>query len=437
MEKKTAVGIVGGLGHIGLIQAACLAKLGYKSIAYDINSAKIKDIQRGKMPFYEPGLEELVHETMDNGLLVFTTRVTDLQEAEMIFICTGTPALPSGEADTSQVYSAIEEVARHRSNQALVIIKSTVPAGTCRKIAAFLQERDLAARAAVVSCPEFLREGSGVQDFWKPSRIVVGAPSRETAEKVAGLYSPPGIPILLTTWENAELIKHASNAFLASKISFINEIALLCEQVGADIRVVSRGIGLDPRINPHFLEAGIGFSGPCLEKDLKSLLRQFQEAKKEAKLLEAALRVNEEKRREIVHKLQAKLGGLRGRRIAVLGMAFKPQTDDVRDSHSLPIIKQLLSAGASVTVHDPWIKSPREGRLAENDLPGVEWASSPHAAAQGKDALLILTAWPEYRELDLKQIKDCLAVPLIVDGRNIYESGQLRELGIDYQGVGI
>ena len=221
----------------------------------------------------------------------------------------------------------------------------------------------------------------------------------ETVEDVVGalpvkqpkssrLIQPPD-PILLTTWENAELIKHASNAFLASKISFINEIALLCEQVGADIRVVSRGIGLDPRINPHFLEAGIGFSGPCLEKDLKSLLRQFQEAKKEAKLLEAALRVNEEKRREIVHKLQAKLGGLRGRRIAVLGMAFKPQTDDVRDSHSLPIIKQLLSAGASVTVHDPWIKSPRGGRLAENDLPGVEWASSPHAAAQGKDALLI------------------------------------------------
>ena len=201
--------------------------------------------------------------------------------------------------------------------------------------------------------------------------------------------------------------------------------------------MVSKGIGLDPRINPHFLEAGIGFSGPCLEKDLKSLLRQFQEAKKEAKLLEAALRVNEEKRREIVHKLQAKLGGLRGRRIAVLGMAFKPQTDDVRDSHSLPIIYQLLSAGSSVTVHDPWFKSPREGRLAENDLPGVEWASSPHAAAQGKDALLILTAWPEYRELDLKQIKDCLAVPLIVDGRNIYESERLRELGIDYQGVGI
>jgi UDPglucose 6-dehydrogenase len=437
MEKKTTVGIVGGLGHIGLIQAACLAKLGYKSIAYDINSSKVKDILRRKMPFYEPGLEGLVRETMDNGLLHFTAHVKDLQEAEMVFICTGTPALPSGEADTSQVYFAVEEVARHRSDQALVIIKSTVPTGTCRKIAAFLQERNLAARAAIISCPEFLREGSGVQDFREPSRIVVGAPSCETAEKVAGLYSPPGVPVLLTTWENAELIKHASNAFLASKISFINEIALLCEQVGADIRVISKGIGLDPRINPYFLEAGVGFSGPCLEKDLKSLLRQFQEAKKEAKLLEAVLWVNEEKRGEMVRKLQAKLGDLRGRRIAVLGMAFKPQTDDVRDSHSLPIIKELLSAGASITVHDPWIKSPHEGRLAENDLPGVEWASSPYTAAQGKDALLILTAWPEYRKLDLNRIKDCLSVPLVLDGRNIFESGQLRELGIDYQGVGV
>lgn len=440
MERETVVGVAGGLGHIGLIQAACLAELGYRSIAYDQNKTKMEEILQGKMPFYEPGLEELVRKNVGNGLLGFTSRVEDLQEAKMIFICVGTPSLPSGEADTTQVFSAVEDIARHRGEHALVIVKSTVPAGTCRQLTAYLQERGLAEKAAIVSNPEFLREGSAVQDFWVPSRIVIGSPSREAAEKVAGIYSPPGVTVLITTWESSELIKHAGNAFLASKISFINEIALLCEQVGADIRVVSKGIGLDPRINPYFLEAGVGFSGPCLEKDLKSLLCQFAKAKREAKLLEAVLQVNEKKRREILRKLQTKLGALQGRRIAVLGMAFKPETDDVRDSHSLPIVKQLLSAGATVTVHDPWVKSPLEGGLAETGLPGVEWAASPYAAAQGKDALLILTAWPEYRELDLKLIKESMAIPFVVDGRNIYSVEQMermRKLGIYYLGVGI
>ena len=288
----------------------------------------------------------------------------------------------------------------------------------------------------MVSNPEFLREGSEYR-LLEPSRIIVGARSQEAAEKVARLYSPPGVPVIITNWENAELIKYASNAFLANKISFINEIALLCEKVGGDIRVVSRGIGLDPRINPYFLEAGAGFSGPCLEKDLRSLIYQFQTVEKKAKLLESVLEVNEGQRSNIVHKLQAQLGTLEGRHIGVLGMAFKAETDDIRDSHSLPIVRHLLSLGAVLTVHDPGVKSPQQTGLAAAELPEVQWASSPYEAAQGKDALLILTAWPEYRKLDLKRVKDSLVYPLIVDGRNLFDLREMQALDIKYLGVGI
>ncbi|MGI6307929.1 MAG: UDP-glucose dehydrogenase family protein [Dethiobacteria bacterium] len=435
--EKTKIGIVGGLGHIGLVQAACLAKLGYQTVAYDKNLTKVEKIFQGILPFFEAGLEEIVQSTIKNGLLHFTSSVRDLQESDIIFICVGTPSLPTGEADTSQVYAAVEEVARNRNNHCLVAVKSTVPVGTNRKLTVYLEENNLSEKVAMISNPEFLREGSGVQDFWEPSRIIVGARSQEAAEKVARLYSPPGVPVIMTSWENAELIKHASNAFLANKISFINEIALLCEKVGGDIRVVSKGIGLDPRINPYFLEAGAGFSGPCLEKDLKSLIYQFHTAEKKAKLLESVLEVNEGQRSNIVHKLQEHLGTLEGRRIGVLGMAFKAETDDIRDSHSLPIVRHLLSLGAVLTVHDPGVKSPQQAGLAAADLPKVEWALSPYEAAQGKDALLILTAWPEYRELNLKRLKDSLVYPLIVDGRNLFDSQEMQALNIKYLGVGI
>jgi UDPglucose 6-dehydrogenase len=435
--EKTKIGIVGGLGHIGLVQAACLAKLGYQTVAYDKNLTKVEEIFQGILPFFEAGLEEIVQSTIKNGLLHFTSSVRDLQESDIIFICVGTPSLPTGEADTSQVYTAAEEVARNRNNHCLVAVKSTVPVGTNRKLTVYLEENNLSEKVTMISNPEFLREGSGVQDFWEPSRIIVGARSEEAAEKVARLYSPPGVPVIMTSWENAELIKHASNAFLANKISFINEIALLCEKVGGDIRVVSKGIGLDPRINPYFLEAGAGFSGPCLEKDLKSLIYQFQTAEKKAKLLESVLEVNEGQRSNIVHKLQEQLGTLEGRHIGVLGMAFKAETDDIRDSHSLPIVRHLLSLGAVLTVHDPGVKSPQQAGLAAADLPKVEWALSPYEAAQGKDALLILTAWLEYRELNLKRLKDSLAYPLIVDGRNLFDSQEMQALNIKYLGVGI
>lgn len=435
--EKAQIGVVGGLGHIGLIQAACLAKLGYKTTGYDKDMQKVEEILKGNLPFYEPGLHEIVEKTLKNGLLKFTSNVEDLKSCDPIFICVGTPSLPDGEADVSQVFASVEEVARNRKSPCTVVIKSTVPLGTNRKIAKYLEEKSLDDKAVIVSNPEFLQEGSGVRDFLKPSRIIVGAQSEEIAEKIAGLYSPPEVPVIITTWENAELIKHAANAFLANKISFINEIAVLCEKVGGDIRVVSRGIGLDPRINPHFLEAGAGFSGPCLEKDLKSLIAQFQKKGKQAKLLESVLEVNEEKRKEVVHKLEEQLGTLAGKHIGVLGMAFKAETDDVRDSHSLPIVRYLLSLGAMLTVHDPWVKSFREAGFSEDDFPGVKWAQTPYEAADGKDALLILTAWPEYRALDMARIRDSLVHPLIVDGRNLFDPREMKAANIMYLGVGI
>jgi UDPglucose 6-dehydrogenase len=434
---KSNIGVIGGLGHIGLIQAACLAKLGYKTTAYDINAEKMERILQGKMPFQELGLPELVMDTVANGFLKFTTEIKDLEEADIVYICVGTPSLTSGEADLSQVFSAVKQLAQNRSSHCLAVIKSTVPVGTSRRITDYLKEHHLSEKVAIVSNPEFLREGSGVTDFWEPARIVVGSQAEEASEKIAGIYAPPGVPVIKTSWENSELIKYASNAFLATKISFINEISLLCEKVEADVRVISRGIGLDPRINPHFIEAGVGFSGPCLEKDLKSLIAQFQKVQRRAKILEAVFAVNEGQRQGLVRKLEEQLGNINGKKIAVLGMAFKAETDDVRESHSLPVVKYLLSLGARITVQDPWVKEPGQGRIAEAELPGVEWVNSPYEAAKGKDAILILTAWQEYRELDLKKLIADMSNPLIVDGRNIFEPRDMEVLKINYLGVGI
>lgn len=435
--KKYCIGVVGGLGHIGLIQAACLAKLGYRVIAYDINVEKMDAILKGKMPFQEQDLTGLVTETIDSGLLTFTPKISDLQEAEIVFICVGTPSLPSGEADLSQVYSAVDQVARNRNTHCLAVIKSTVPVGTSRKLTEYLRKNILSEKVSMISNPEFLREGSGVKDFWEPARIVVGAQHKEAADKVAQLYAPPGVPIISTSWENSELIKYASNAFLATKISFINEISLLCESIGADVRLISKGIGLDPRINPHFIEAGVGFSGPCLEKDLKSLIAQFKDVHKKASILESTLEVNEEQRQCVVKKLHKHLGFLKGKDIAVFGMAFKAETDDVRDSHSLPIVKHLITLGANITVSDPWVSNPRQGRISEAEIPEVKWVSSPYEAAKDKDAVLILTAWQDYKDLNLKRLCNSMRNPLIVDGRNIFNPKDMEALNINYVGVGI
>lgn len=435
--KESIIGIIGGLGHIGLIQAACLAKIGYKTTAYDIDTMKIENILKGEMPFIEQGLTELVIETTKMKLLNFTSNIKDLEDADIVFVCVGTPSLPSGEADLSQLYSAVELLAQNITSHCLAVIKSTVPVGTLRKINEYLITNKLSEKLTMVSNPEFLKEGCGVKDFWEPARIVVGSQSIEVSKKIAGLYTPQGVAVLITNWENAEMIKLVSNAFLSTKISFINEISLLCEKVDADIRIVSKGIGLDPRISPHFIDAGVGFSGPCFEKDLKSLIDQFQKVQRKARILESVLQVNEGQRIGIVRKLEEQLGTLKDKNICVFGMAFKPETDDVRQSHNLPIVKHLLSKGAIVTVTDPWVKSPEHGGLSEDELPGVKWVASPYEAAKDKDAILILTAWQEYRKLDLTKIRAAMANPLIVDGRNMFSIDDMNMQGINYIGVGI
>lgn len=431
------IGVIGGLGHIGLIQAACLSKLGYKTTAYDIDKNKASDVKKGIMPFKECGLEELVIEDVSKSLLSFTSDIGDLQDADIIFICVGTPSMQNGESDLSQVYSAIEQLARTISKPCIAVIKSTVPIGTSRKLTQYLKENNLSDYITMASNPEFLKEGTGVKDFWEPARIIVGSESEETNKRISELYCPKGVPVISTSWENAEMIKLVSNAFLSAKISFINEISILCENTGADIRIVSRGVGLDPRINPYFIEAGVGFSGPCLEKDLKSLISQYEKINKEAKILKSVLDVNEGQRDAVVNKLEAQLGTLQGKRIAVFGMAFKQETDDVRQSHSLPIVKKLLAKGAVVTVSDPWVKSSAQAGISENELPGVEWVSSPYEAVNGKDGVLILTAWKEYKELDIDKLKQSLKNTLIVDGRNLYDTNEMKKQGINYIGVGI
>lgn len=431
------VGIVGGGGHVGLVQAAGLASLGYYTIAYDLNAARIRDLQKGILPFYEPGLAELVQSGLKSKLLEFTGKIEHFRKVDMAYICTGTPSLPGGRTELLQVENAVTAVARTVQKQAVIAVKSTVPVGTARRLSRLLQQQRLSEKAVIVSNPEFLSEGSAVDDFWHPSRIVVGSAGPEAAEIIAGIYAPPHVPVIKTSWENAEMIKYGANAFLALKISFINLVAQLCEKSGGDIRVVSEGVGLDPRIGPYFLEAGVGFSGPCLEKDLRSLIGQFNDAGEEAPLLEAALYINQRQRYLVVSRLKKGLGELKGKKIAVLGLAFKPGTDDLRDTHTLPVIEQLISSGAEVTVHDPLLGAVSWPRQMSTFLPDLRWASSPYEAAEGKDALLILTAWPEYRSINLAKLKSCLANPLVVDGRNLFEPAGMAALGIDYRGVGI
>ncbi|HOB28886.1 MAG: UDP-glucose/GDP-mannose dehydrogenase family protein [Dethiobacteria bacterium] len=431
------VGVLGAGGHVGLVQAAALASLGYSTIGYDLDLGRVRDLQKGKLPFYEPELAGLVQSGLKSKLLEFTGRVNRLKGIDLAYICTSTPSLPDGRTEILQVENAVTAVARTVQKRVIIVIKSTVPVGTARRLSLLLQQQGLSEKAVLVSNPEFLSEGSAINDFWHPARIVIGSAEPEAAEIVAGIYAPPHVPVIKTSWESAELIKYAANVFLALKISYINLVAQLCEKAGGDIRVVSEGVGLDPRIGSSFLEAGIGFSGPCLEKDLRSLIRQFNDAGEEAPLLEAALYINQRQRYLVVSRLKKSLGELKGKKIAVLGLAFKPGTDDLRDTHTLPVIEQLVSAGAIVTVHDPMLSEICWPRQMNVFLPELRWASSPYEAAEGKDALLILTACPEYRRINLVKLKGCLANPLIVDGRNLFSPGEMAALGIEYRGVGL
>ncbi len=422
-EQREPVGVI-GVGWVGLVTAACFAELGHPVIARDILAEKVEALSRGETTIHEPGLDEMLRRNAER--LTFTTEMAELLEgARLLFVCVDTPPTYSGDADLGRVMSVVDEL-RGDSSHALVM-KSTVPVGTGRKIQHELNDTTYA------SCPEFLKEGSAIDDFMHPDRVVIGAdPGNEwAAEAVEEIYAPLDGERVRTDVSSAEMIKLASNTFLATKISFINEIANVCEEVGADVSEVARGMGLDDRIGPKFLQAGLGFGGSCFGKDVSALRKLAANTGYHFQLLNAVVEVNELQKRRVVHKLREHLGSLVGRRVALLGLSFKPNTDDMRDAASLVLAARLEGEGVEVMAYDP----VAEERAAEL-LPAVEMAPSALEALEGADAAVLVTEWGEFAELDWAEAGRRMARPLLVDGRNFLDASKLRAAGFEYEGIG-
>jgi UDPglucose 6-dehydrogenase len=434
-----------GTGYVGLVTSTCCADLGNQVIGVDIDAAKIERLRRGEATIYEPGLQDLLERQVKSGRLEFTTDDQKaVDAAEVIFICVGTPPRSNGEADLTYVVAAAKSIGRHMRDYKVVVNKSTVPVGTFDVVRRAIQEAQAGRDVAfdVVSNPEFLREGMAIYDFQNPERIVVGTDSERARATMEKLYRPIARvtrPIVFTTIPSAELIKYASNAMLATRISFMNEISHLCEAVGADIGEVSRGMGLDSRIGSRFLQAGIGYGGSCFPKDVKALAAVLEYHGLASTLLQAVDHINERQKRSLVQKLRRLVPGLEGKTFAVWGLAFKPRTDDVREAPSLTVVEQLLREYASVRCFDPeaneTFKQATAG-LKERFGDRLHYAQSAYEALEGADALLLLTEWDEFREPDFARMKELLKQPLILDGRNIYNPADIRALGFTYVGVG-
>ena len=422
-----------GVGYVGLVTGACFADLGNRVVALDIDAERIAGLQRGQLPIYEPGLEEVVHRNVAAGRLHFTTADAEaLRGAEFVFIAVGTPAGVDGEADLQHVRAVAESIGRGMDHPLILVNKSTVPVGTGDWVADIVRAHQ--ARPipfSVVSCPEFLREGSAIADFMSPARTVLGSLDREAAEKVAQLHLPLRAPIVITDLRTAEMIKYASNAFLATKISFINEIANICEALGADIKEVATGMGYDPRIGPHFLEAGLGYGGSCFPKDVTALAYMAAEKGRHPQLLQAVMDINNDRRRELVERLRELLGGLSAKTVGLLGLSFKPNTDDLRQAPALEIAERLIAEGAIVRAYDP-VAMARAAEL----LPKVTMAASAYELADGADALMVCTEWNEFKQLDLERIRKLMRQPILVDGRNLYDPKEMARLGFRYRAVG-
>ena len=423
-SEREPVGVV-GVGWVGLVTAACFAELGHRVVARDIVPEKVEALSRGELTIHEPGLRELLERNAER--LTFTTEMPELLEAaSLLFVCVDTPPTTSGDADLSRVRSVVEELGGGAGH--VLVMKSTVPAGTGASIA-----RDLGDGAAYVSCPEFLKEGSAVDDFMNPDRVVIGAGSvdEEAGDRVAALYEPLGGEIVRTDVASAEMIKLASNAFLATKISFVNEIANVCEEVGADVTEVARGMGLDRRIGSAFLRPGIGYGGSCFPKDVSALKMLAGNTGYHFQLLTAVIEVNELQKRRVVGKLRRHLGSLLGRRVALLGLAFKPDTDDMREAASLVLAARLQGEGAEVVAYDP-VAAER----AREQLGSVEIAGSALEAMDGADAAVLVTEWSEFAQLDWREAASRMARPLLVDGRNFLDEETLLAAGFAYEGIG-
>jgi UDPglucose 6-dehydrogenase len=422
-DSKETIGVI-GVGWVGLVTASCFAELGHRVVARDILPEKVAALSRGETTIHEPGLDELLARNAER--LTFTTDMSELLgSARLLFVCVDTPPTRSGDADLSRVRAVVEDLPEEGGH--VLIMKSTVPAGTGKTI-----RRDRP-ELAYVSCPEFLKEGSAVADFMHPDRVVIGADrgDEEASEAVAGLYEPLGGELVRTDVASAEMIKLASNAFLATKISFVNEIANVCEEVGADVGEVARGMGLDQRIGSSFLRAGIGYGGSCFPKDVSALKMLAGNTGYHFQLLNAVIEVNELQKRRVVQKLVGHLGSLVGRRVALLGLAFKPQTDDMREASSLVLAARLQGEGAEVAAYDPVAAEAARGLLD-----GVELRDSALEALDGADAAVLVTEWPEFAELDWGEAAGRMAHPLIIDGRNFLDAGALRGAGFEYEGIG-
>jgi len=424
MSEREPIGVI-GVGWVGLVTAAGFAELGHQVYARDILQDKVDALSRGEVPIHEPGLPELLEKNRER--IHFTTDMGEvIQNAQLLFCCVDTPPTYSGDADLSRVERVVEELGE--STDHALVMKSTVPVGTGRWI------QRLRSDVGYVSCPEFLKEGAAVADFMKPDRVVVGArpDSAEFGDRVEKLYEPLSAPIVRTDVASAEMIKLASNAFLATKISFINEIANVSEELGADVEEVARGMGLDERIGPHFLRAGIGYGGSCFPKDVSALKQLAGNSGYHFQLLSSVIEVNELQKRRTIGKLQKHLGSLVDREIALLGVAFKPNTDDVREATALVLAHRLIGEGASVRIHDP-VALDRASEL----LGATRLCRTAEEALDGADAAVLVTEWPEYRELDWTgAIKDSMRNPLVVDGRNFLDDEALRAAGYTYEGIG-
>ena len=427
-----------GTGYVGLVSGACFSDFGHEVVCVDKDARKIELLEAGVMPIYEPGLAELVGSNVKAGRLSFTTDLTEgVKDADAVFIAVGTPSRRGdGHADLSYVFAAAEEIGRALTKPSVIVTKSTVPVGTGDEVERILAAVAPESGAKVVSNPEFLREGAAIADFKRPDRVVVGSEDEAASQVMREIYRPLSLnqaaPILFTGRRTAELIKYAANAFLAVKITFINEIADLCEQVGADVQQVSRGIGLDNRIGSKFLHAGPGYGGSCFPKDTLALLKTAADNETPLRIVEATVQVNDSRKRAMGRKvIKAMDGDVRGKTVAILGLTFKPNTDDMRDAPSIAIIQALQDAGATIRAYDP--EGVEQARKVLND---VTFSPNPYAAAEGADALVIVTEWDEFRALDLSRIAKGLKTPLLVDLRNIYPPAEAARAGLTLVGVG-
>jgi UDPglucose 6-dehydrogenase len=429
MENITVVGV----GYVGLVTGACLADLGNQVVCINRGQAKSDALRQGVLPIYEPGLEEIVRRNLQAGRLHFTTDWDEaMADADFVFIAVGTPTGIEGEADLAHVNEATEEIACRIHKPIVLINKSTVPIGTGDWVADIVCDaRGDDVEFAVVSNPEFLREGSGVYDFMNPDRVVLGSTDRQAAERVAELYAPLGGEMIITDLRTAEMIKYASNAFLATKISFINEIANICEALGADVKAVAYGMGTDHRISPHFLGAGIGWGGSCFPKDVKALIHMAELYGERPEILRAVSHVNYDQRKRLIQKLRHILGGFRGKTVGLWGLAFKPNTDDMRDAPSISLIHMLQHEGATVKAYDP--EAQENAQHLFND---VVFCTDPYEVAQGADGLILVTEWNEFKQLDMARVRSLMRQPVLVDGRNIYDPARMAEMGFVYRGMG-